>query len=179
MSKLVSIASPVCMLALLPGCPLLEVEVEVPSACMTYANVEVAGAADDQATAVSESLVIDDLSAFAPLTGPDSDVRFIRAAVRAIRGVDDVGFVAGATLVLASGDPESELPALVYACDGDCPSSSTELEIPVTPGDSALAYLRSQSLLLELELRGQMPADAWALDVEVCLSATTSYSFEP
>src|SRR6185436_10233683 len=111
----------VCGLAMLPGCPLLDVEVEIPDVCLTYRNLQIP-AAPGGLTSAKQSFVFDDLSAAHDLTSKvDADLEFVRAEVRATSGIDSFSFVKAVHVVVASGDPDSKLPPLtIYNCDTDC-----------------------------------------------------------
>ncbi|MCW5803716.1 MAG: hypothetical protein KIT31_15135 [Deltaproteobacteria bacterium] len=165
-------------LTLLPGCPLLAVEAEIPEVCMTYTGIEIAGVGG--ATSLNTEFTLDDLGGLEELTNKlDATVHFVRAEVRA-RGVSDLAFVDRATLTIASGSPDSTLPELVaYDCDGTCLPDGLRLAIPATLERDALAYVESASLLVGVEFAGQMPEDDWSFDVDVCMKGTLSYALDP
>ena len=162
------------MAVALGGCPLLEVEAEVPSVCVTYRDIAVEGL---PGTSFATSFAIDDLSAFDRLTALEAELEFVSATVTATRGLSDLAFVVAASVSIASGDPASELPRrTIYACEGDCPTRDTMLTIPVADQQDALAYIRSGSLLIDVELQGELPTQAWSMDVEVCMRGAAAYS---
>ena len=162
----------------LGGCPLLEVEAEVPSVCVTYRDLAVEGLPGPAlTTSFATSFAIDDLSAFDRLTALDAELEFVSATVTATRGLSDLAFVEAASVSIASGDPASELGRrTIYACEGDCPTRDTMLTIPVADQQDALAYVRSGSLLIDVELQGELPTQAWSMDVEVCMRGAAAYS---
>lgn len=178
--RIVTAASGLSLVLLAAGCPLLEVEAEVPEVCMTYRDIEIAGVPPELATGVDETFAFDDLSAFDALADLDADAHFVSATVRATRGVDNLAFIESASVAIASNDPASTLPTrVIYACDGDCPARDNALVVPVQDRSDALEYIRSGSLSITLQATGQMPTEAWTMDVEVCVAARASYAFEP
>lgn len=179
-SRLVHAALGLSLAMLGAGCPLLDVEVEVPEVCVTHRGIEIAGVPVELGAGIDETFTIDDLSAFDALDDLDADARFVSATVRAAGGVDNLGFIEAASVEVASADPDSTLPTLrVYACDGDCAADGNVLALPVQEQPDALAYLRSGSLSIALQARGTLPTEDWTLDVEVCVAARASYAFQP
>jgi hypothetical protein len=167
-------------LAMLPGCPLLEVEVEIPEVCLTYPNLQIE-AAPAGLTSAKQSFVFDDLSAAHDLTGKlDADLEFVRAEVRATSGIDGFAFARAVHVVVSSGDPDSTLPPLtIYDCDGDCAPEGNKLAIPAEAGRNAIDYLRSNSLAIDLAFEGELPTTAWTMDIDVCMKARAGYTFSP
>lgn len=177
---LVKAALGLALVMLAGGCPLLDVEVEVPEVCITRRDIEVSAVAADRALGIDETFAIDDLSAFDALTELDADAHFVSATVRATHGVDTLAFIDAASVAIASNDPASTLPTrMIYACDGDCPAKANTLVIPVHDQPDALEYLRSGSLSIALQASGSMPTEAWTMDVEICVAGRAGYAFEP
>jgi hypothetical protein len=165
-------------LSLLPGCPLLEASAEVKEVCLTYPNLQVEGipAGGD----IHQSFAFDDLSAIHNLVDLDASLEFVRAEARATSGPSDFTFVDAAKLTIASGDPMSTLPELtLYQCDGDCLPDGPVLHIPTAIQHDAVEYVKSDSLLVGLDLSGRPPATAWTMDVDVCLKGQIAYTLEP
>jgi hypothetical protein len=186
MARLVSSSSIVragfglALVMLAGGCPLLEVDVEVPEVCVTHKDVEVAGVPAGVVTGVDETFAIDDLSAFDALLELDADAHFVSATLRASKGVATLAFIDAASVQIASNDPESTLPTrMIYACDGDCPATDGAIVIPAQDQLDALEYVRSGSLSIALQASGTLPAADWTMDVEICVAARASYAFEP
>lgn len=165
-------------LVLLPGCPLLDVEADVGEVCVTYPDIEVDVPAGS--VMLETSFVVDDLSAIHDLTKFDATMSFVRARVRATSGLDDLGFVTSAHLDISSGDPTSALPRItVYTCDGDCTPTGPSLEIPAPDQHDAMDYVKSGSLLVDLQISGRTPAQHFKMDVDVCMSGRAGYTFTP
>lgn len=180
MSKLITAAFGLSLITLAAGCPLLEVEAEMPEVCMTQKDIEVTGVPLGQNTAITETFAFDDLSAFDALDELEANVRFKSATVRATYGVGDLAFIDMAHVVISSNNPDSNLgPLTVYECDGNCPAKDNALAIPVTTQDNALEYVKSGSLAIALDAAGFMPSSDWKMDVEICVAGTASYSVEP
>lgn len=165
-------------LAMLPGCPLLNVEADVPEVCLSYPNLEVTSPTAQ--TSIKQSFGFDDLSAIHDLAKQDADLEFVRATVRATSGVENFGFVRAVHVVVSSGDAGSTLPPLtMYDCTGDCVPDGNTLDIPATVGTNAIEYLRGDSVLIDLDFEGEIPAGTWTMDVDVCMKARAGYTVNP
>lgn len=160
------------------GCPLLDVAVDVEEACLTYPDVQVEG--HPGGLAVSRSFAFDDLGAVHDLLDHNGDVRFVRGEVRAKDGIADFKFVDSARIVISSGDADSPLPPLtVYNCDGDCLPDGNKLALDGAAQDSAVEYVKGDSLVIDIDLVGQLPSENWMMDVDVCLKGHLEYSLDP
>lgn len=180
MLKLLTSAFGLSLLTLSTGCPLLEVEAEMPEVCMTHKDVEVAGVPAEYSGGIDETFAFDDLSAFDQLKDLDADLRFVSATVRATYGVGNLAFINSASVEVASNNPDSTLPTrMFYACDGDCPAKDNALAIPVQDQDDALEYIKSGSLSIALKANGSMPTESWKMDVEICVAGRAAYTFQP
>ena len=166
------------LLALEAGCPLLDVEAEVPEVCLTYPDFEVDGAL--ASSSVDESFVFDDLSRLHELADLDAGIAFTRAEVRVKNGVDSLAFVQEFRASVASGDPGSTLPTLVlFDCSGDCDSAGASLRVPASFVEDALDYVKSDSLVLDLKFVGEIPRTRFKLDVDVCMKGHVGYTVDP
>jgi hypothetical protein len=162
----------------LPGCPLLDAEVDAQEVCLTYPNFQVPAAGGQ--TQLKQSFVFDDLSSVHDLTKLDANLEFVRAEVRATSGIQSFDFIHAVHIVVASGDADSKLPPMtMYNCDGDCAPDGDRLEVPAAVGADAIAYLRSNSIKIDVDLEGQAPNVAWTMDVDVCMKARASYTVKP
>jgi hypothetical protein len=165
-------------LGMLPGCPLLDIQADAQEICLTYPNVQVPPSTG--LTALNQSFVFDDLSAIHDLAKLDANLSFVRAEARATSGIDSFAFVHAAHIVLSSGDPASTLPPLtMYDCDGDCAPDGNRLDLPAALVNDAIAYLRTDSIVVDLEFAGEVPTVAWTMDVDVCVNAKAGYTFSP
>ena len=166
-------------LVLLPGCPLLDIEADVPEVCLTYPNLQIPGVPAQ--SSIKQTFVFDDLSAVHDLTNKlDANLEFVRAEVRATSGIENFQFVRAVHVVVSSGDPDSTLPPLtMYDCDGDCAPEGNKLEVPASLAHDAIEYLKSDSIVIDLDFQGDVPASSWTMDVDVCMKARAGYTFSP
>lgn len=163
----------------LPGCPVLDLEVEAQEVCLTYPNFQVPAAPSGQ-TSIHQSFVFDDLSAVKEIADLDANVEFVRAEVRATSGITSFDFIQSVRIAVSSGDPDSNLPTMtMYNCDGDCAPDGDRLEIPAAVGADAITYLRSDSIQIDVDFEGQVPTTAWTMDINVCLKGRAGYTVKP
>jgi hypothetical protein len=163
----------------LPGCPLVDVEADVPEVCLSYPNLQIP--AQQGLSSLKQSFAFDDLSKVHDLIDKlDANVEFVRASVRVTGGVDNLAFVEALHIVVESGDPGSALPPMtMYDCDGNCVPEGAKLEVPAAVGNDAIEYLRSDSIIINMEFRGQIPPTDWTMDIDVCLKARAGYTLAP
>lgn len=164
-------------LALLPGCPLLELQGSVDEVCATYHDIQVP--AVPAGATVSQEFTIDKLGSLDQLASLDSTLMFTRAELRVTGGIADFAFVRAARITVASGDPSSELPTVeIFTCSG-CGTPDASLDIATTAAIDAKAYVATQSLIIGVDLAGQAPDVAWTMDMDVCMSGKVAYSYTP
>ncbi|HVV88604.1 MAG TPA: hypothetical protein VHE35_36420 [Kofleriaceae bacterium] len=179
-SRIVHAALGLSLVMLAGGCPLFEVDADLPEVCVTHKDIAVPGVPLDVAAVIDETFTIDDLSAFDAMKELDADARFLSATVRATAGVGTLAFVESASVEIASNNPDSTLPTrVVYACNGDCTSKDNALVIPAQDQSDALDYIRSGSLSIAVQATGSMPTEDWIMDAEICVAAEGSYAYEP
>jgi hypothetical protein len=166
------------LLAFEAGCPLLDIEAEVPEVCLTYPDFEVDGAL--ASSSVDQSFMFDDLSRLQEIANHDAGIAFTRAEVRVKEGVESLAFVQEFRATVASGDPESTLPTLVlFDCQGDCDTAGSSLKVPASAAEDALAYVKSNALVLDVKFVGEIPKTKFKLDLDVCMKGHAGYTFEP
>ncbi|TMQ21487.1 MAG: hypothetical protein E6J91_02595 [Deltaproteobacteria bacterium] len=169
--------SAILLLATLPGCPLVDVEAEVPEVCLTYPNLQVQSPA---VGSLSQSFVFDDLSAVHDVAKQDASLSFVRAEVRVTSGIENLAFIDAVHVVVSSTDPATPLPPLtVYDCSGNCAPDGNALEVPAALVHNAIDYLRAGSLKIDLEFDGQIPAASWTMDIDVCMKGSAGYTVSP
>jgi hypothetical protein len=174
MIKLLRSAALLTGLAMLPGCPLVDIEADVPEVCLTYPNLQVQSPAQ---SSISESFVFDDLSAVHDVVKQDATLEFVRAELRVTSGLDNLAFVDAVKVVVASNDAGTKLPPLtMYDCDGDCAPDGKALKLTAGEARNAIAYLQSDSIKIDIEFRGEIPAASWTMDIDVCLKGSASHS---
>jgi hypothetical protein len=168
------------VLALVTGCPLLDVEVEVSEVCISYRGDQVEPAPAGQPDLTSE-IRIDDLGKLGALAQLDAELTFVRAEIRATSGIEGFQFVRAAQVTVASGDPDAALPTVVaYACaDGGCLPEGEALAIPSDFQQDAVAYLRTGSLVTGVRVQGELPTQAWSFDLDLCVEGSASLVVSP
>jgi hypothetical protein len=67
----------------------------------------------------------------------------------------------------------------MYDCDGDCVPDGDTLALPAGLARNAIEYLRSDSIKVDLQFVGEIPAASWTMDVDVCLKGSASYTISP
>ncbi|HEX4454132.1 MAG TPA: hypothetical protein VH143_24885 [Kofleriaceae bacterium] len=165
-------------LALLPACPLLDLQADVQSACVSYSDVAVDPMPQVTGT-IEKSFTVNDLDSLKQLADDGFQLSFASGDVTSATGISSFGFVKSADVAVASGDPNSTLPTLEFSCS-DCGGDTTELDFtPVTTGSAATVdakpYFDSGSLIVTIGLTGMPPSVAWSMDVDVCVTGTASY----
>ena len=145
---------------------------------MTYADLEIPGS--DGSGTISHQFVFDDLMSIDEIEQLDGNVEFVNVKLRAKSGVSDFGFLDSAHVTVTSGDAASTLPALtVVDCSGEgCPTAGSEITLLSSEPGDALAYLRSGSVAVSLEVSGALPTQAWTIDVDVCVKGTIRFTQE-
>ena len=147
---------------LLTGC--ISIEAEIEESCVTRRDIHVDGVAT---TSLTKTFLVDDLSDVHRLLEHDAEIELARADVRATSGVTSLAFVDAAAIAIDNVG--------VYGCDGDCPTTGNALAIPPTSQQSAVELLAAEQIAITLEVTGALPADAWTVDVDVCVRGTLSY----
>jgi hypothetical protein len=163
--------------ALVPACTLAQVDATVDQVCLSYPDLEVSDVL--AGSAIAQHFVFDDLAPLHQLLDYHAELQFVHAEVHTTSS-DALAGIATASVDIASADPGSTLPvAKAYACDGDCVTPDASLELRAESVIDALAYLQSKSLAVDLAAAGQLPAHAWTMDVDVCMSAQVHYDVQP
>jgi hypothetical protein len=162
------------LVMLVPGCTLLDVEVEAPEVCVSYPRLEVEGVPAGGMATIERSFTVDDLEGVHRLTDRDAEVRFVRASVVAIGGVVDLSFVEAASVTIAAGELT---PHELYACEGTCLAGEGALDMAGADERDVVEYLRHDAVEVGLALTGVPPEEAWTLAVEVCFQANARYSY--
>lgn len=162
-------------LAMLPGCPLLDVQADAQEVCLSYPNLTVPAVGGGE-TSVNQSFTFDDLSQIHDLTKLDANLELLRAEIHATSGIDDFSFINTAKITITSGDLD---PLTMYDCEGACDTSTADLKLPAMKIDNAIDYLRNDSIKVDVAFDGELPAKQWTMDVDVCFKASASYTFSP
>jgi hypothetical protein len=160
-------------LAVLPGCPLLDVEAEVPEVCLSYPNLSVQ---TPELPSATQSFVFDDLSKVHDIVKQEANLEFVRAQIRVTSGLDNLDFIDAVNIVVSSGDPDTKLaPLTMYHCDGDCAPEGDTLTLPAGAAHNAIDYLKEDSIKIDLEFHGRIPAASWTMDIDVCMKGRAGF----
>lgn len=158
----------VCALLLpLGGCPLLQIEADVPEVCVSRTDVEVPGALGQLQTTVKVKL--SDIQGLDELKGGD-ELRFISFTAHPQDGGKEFANIQSAKVTLTASKA-SGLPALeIFACSGDCTDSSGALSVKSSTDDNIADYLSDDEATAEVELHGSLPLRDFKVDINACLS---------
>jgi hypothetical protein len=164
-------------LAVLPGCPLLDLQADVQSACVTYNDVQV-DAMPSVTTTIEQSFTVNDISSLQQLTSDGFQLTFERGDVLPDTGISTLSFVDRAAINVTSGSGSDALPELTFTC-ANCGSGVAALAFqPGSDGSGsaidAAPYVANGPLVVSVELTGTPPSVAWSMDVDVCVTATAS-----
>lgn len=156
--------------AVLAGCTLADVELDVDEVRLTSAEVELKGL--NGASAAKHRFAFTDLAAVSGLLDVGAEVAFVGAELRALSGVEDLEFVDQLTLTLASGDDTAGLaPLTAYHCAGNCAAHARSLEMTQPRALEATDYLATGSLALEIDVAGHLPGRPWTVVFEAVFTA--------
>ena len=163
--------APFAAVALLGGCPLAEVEVSVPQACVTDSGVQVPGGIPMFPT---QSFTFDQLGELSSLANEGFALTLVSGQVHADSGITNLGFVDQVTISLASGQGSSALQAMDAFDCGPCTANGATLSLTPSSAADLAPYVASGSAVVGLDLVGQLPSVAWSFDVEVCVAVSGS-----
>ena len=160
------------LLACTCACTVPAAQLDVTDLCVTYPDVKIPGVAAGTPT-VDHQWTFDKLAAVQALVGSIKDLQLTSMDARSTDGTLNLGFITAAHVTVASGAPSSPLPVLdVYDCTSDCVPSDGTLPVPSQLQTSVLAYVETGSLLVDLDLAGTFPVEAWTIDVDACFRGT-------
>ena len=166
---------PLALLTVLPGCPLLDLNVAVDDLCVTQANITVPASPLDVEVSLAQDFKFDNLDALHQLAKIDGNVMFKSATIKT--SGNDLSSVASAHLTLASDD--ASLPTLdAFDCTGDCFTAGS-LDLTAIAQQNVLAYMSANVLTGSIQLDGSLPTQDWTMDVTVCLSGSLDQSVNP
>lgn len=105
-----------------------------------------------------------------------SELYALSAKATGLGDTDDMSFVEGLTLTLASMADGAPEPIVVASYERGQDLSGSVIEMEVDSDANVLAYWETKSAYYDLTVWGMMPEDAWALDVTVAFSGSISVS---
>ncbi|HKA88661.1 MAG TPA: hypothetical protein VKH36_06235 [Acidimicrobiia bacterium] len=161
----------------LSGCTLLDAGIDIPEACVTFHDEEVPGMPGG--TSWTKTFVSDDLKIVDGFVKVDAVITDARARLTLRSGAPDFTFLDDVTVTVK--DSTGALPpATIVACEhGACMSMSQVTEIVATVPDNVVDYARHGAPRFTVTLAGNLPAQAWRTDVEVCISGRASVKISP
>jgi hypothetical protein len=156
----------------LSGCTILDAEIEIPQACMTFHDQEVPGMADGHT--FTKTFVADDLQVVDGFIKVDGVITDARARLTLRSGPSDFTFLDGVTVTV--NDSTGTLPpVMLVAClEGACMSMSGVTEIVAQVPENLLDYARGGAPRFTVTLTGNLPAQTWSTDIEVCVAGHAS-----
>lgn len=145
------------------GC--IAAEVEVESVCVTRAGIEIGPTNGHSATT---SFTIDDFGTIGELAAKNGEMYFTQIVIRPDQGT--IGSISTAQATVSSGDPNSSLPTLEMMCSGDCIDADGNIPMPAGLDRDAASYVSSGTIIIELAVTGELPAEPWTVTVDVCVA---------
>lgn len=169
-------------LPLVSGCPLVDIEIDVPEVCISASSIEIAGVGDlpDIEGEIVLERSIDITAQIHEMRASLADLG--TAGTLRLRSLDvsiapsptapeSLDFVRGLELVFVT--PNGTLPPLLaFDCD-DCPTTARTLDVAVRPLDF-LPYLDADVLHLDAAIRGDLPREPWSMSIDTCFRSTIS-----
>jgi hypothetical protein len=153
---------------------------DIPEVVLTQSDVAIEGVPSIPGVSAESSLVttsFDHPKGFELPELFESKLYALSAKAEGVGEMDDMSFVEGLTLTLASraeGAPEPIVVARYERGQGGLSGSVMAMEIDSE--SNVLAYWETKSAYYDLNVWGLMPEDAWALDVTVAFSGSISLS---
>jgi hypothetical protein len=105
-----------------------------------------------------------------------SELYALSAKATGLDDTEDMSFVEGLTLTLASRAEGAPDPIVVASYERGQGLSGPVLEMEIDSESNVLSYWETKSAYYDLTVWGMMPEDAWALDVTVAFSGSISVS---
>jgi hypothetical protein len=157
--------------ASLGGCVLAQVDVDVPQTCVTDTGLQVPA---NVPAFPQESFTFNQLGELQTLASEGFSITLASGRVHADSGISDLGFVDQATISLASGQGSSALQLMDAFDCGPCVATGATLSLTPASGADLAPYVAGGSVVVDIDIVGQLPAVAWSLDVEVCVAVSGS-----
>jgi hypothetical protein len=156
----------------LGGCPLLQIEAELPEVCIARTGVTVPGALGQLETKVKVQL--DELEGFDELEAGD-ELHFISFAAHPQSGGQELAGIRSAKVTLLTGDAGLP-PVQIFSCEGDCVAADGTLSLDAASEANIAAYLTAPGAAVEVELHGSLPLLDFKVDLNACLSGEVTRS---
>jgi hypothetical protein len=167
----------VALLFLLGACdlPLFSVEAQVSEVCLSGVRIEVPAAP----TTVGTELELDRVADGAPLTlpaGSRATARLLGVGVALTEGPADFAFLDTLELELTGADPEAPLPTVSLVDTAEL-AALPVLYFEADGETDLIEYLRQETLGFQVAMRGQLPVEPWAVEVDLCFQLEVAYSY--
>jgi hypothetical protein len=163
----------VALLLPLGGCPLLQVEAEVPEVCVSRTDVTVPGSLGQLQTKVRVDL--SEIDGLSEIQGSD-ELHFISFSAHPQDSGLEFASIQSAKVTLRASEA-SGLPDLqVFACSGNCITSEGSLTVKSSTDANIADYLGDAEVSVEIELHGSLPLRDFKVDVNACLSGALTRS---
>lgn len=178
MSRHTLIACALAALVPLTGCELFAIETEIPELCVGFNNRLMPGARGGNE--FERTVLADPLKTFGAYVALDAEITLARATLRAKSGVSSLAFIDSLSVKLK---PTSVVPgvstlSLVSCEDYECASDTMESTVANTPPTGIMDVIESGQVELEVRMTGDLPAEDWVVDIEVCVSGKARAALE-
>jgi hypothetical protein len=157
-----------------------QVDVSIPDTkvtqkAVTFQGVPGAQAAGEVSITQTFTMSSDDLSWAKDL---NSDVYAYAVELKAVSGVDDLGFIRLARITMADGEDKTVAPIEVinYTRPEDYVASPV-LEVPTTQPVNVTTVWAAKQLVFTVYLTGIFPEQDWSADLTLHLNGEISYKF--
>jgi hypothetical protein len=155
------------------------VEAEIPEAKVTQKAVSfegVPGGQVDGEVSITQSFTVtaDDLSWAKDL---NAEVYIYEVELKAVGGVQDLGFIHYARIVITDGTADSTTPAaeVINYARPDNYTPSAVLDVKTTQPVNLTAIWAKKQVVVTMQLAGIFPEETWTADVTLHLSGKISY----
>jgi hypothetical protein len=166
----------IILICALSACTVASAQLDAENVCITYSDVKIAAVAPETTT-LDHTWTYAKLAAIQALAAQVQDLTFVSIDAHATSGITSLEFIDAAHVTVASGDPTSTLPTLdVYDCIDDCVPDGDSLSVPSMLQQSAIAYVESGSIVVDMQLTGQIPTIDWTMDADFCFSGVVGFS---
>jgi hypothetical protein len=150
-------------------------DTKVTQKAVTFQGVPGAQAAGEVSITQTFTMTSDDLSWAKDL---NSDVYAYAVDLKAVSGVDDLGFIRLARITMADGDDKTAVPIEVinYTRPENFVASPL-LEVPTTQPVNVTTVWAASKLVFTVYLTGIFPEQEWAADLTLHMNGAISYKF--
>lgn len=153
---------------------------DIPEVVMTQNDVAIEGVPRIPGVSDASNMVTTSFDHPKGFELPDffeSELRALSAKVTGVGDTEDMSFVEGLTLTLASRAEDAPEPIIVASYErgqGGLPGPVMDME--VDRDSNVLSFWETKSAYYDLTVWGVLPEDAWTLDVTVAFSGSISVS---